>query len=65
LKFWNLGRGYKVLVLIYLAQDREQWQGLLKMVMKFWVTKRWEFLEYLTIGILRKDSGVGSKFGSM
>jgi hypothetical protein len=52
-------------VLIYLAQDREQWQGLLKLVMKLWVMKRWEFLEYLTVGTLRKDSGVRSKCGTM
>jgi len=53
------------LVFIYLAQDSEQWQGLLKMVMKFWVTKKWEFIAYLTVGILKKDSGVGSNFGNM
>jgi hypothetical protein len=46
---FSLGTGFEVLefrerVLIYLPQDREQWQGLLKIVMKFWVTKRWEFL---------------------
>lgn len=65
MKFWTLGRGCEVLVLIYLAQDSEQWQGLLKMVMKLWVTKRWEFIEYLTVGILKKDSGLGSTFGTM
>jgi hypothetical protein len=64
LKFWNLGRGYEVLVLIYLAQDSEQWQGLLNMAMKSWVTKRWEFLEYLIVWILKKDSGVGSNLGT-
>jgi hypothetical protein len=65
LKFWKIGRGNEVLVFIYLAQDSEQWQGLLKMVMKFWVTKKWEFIAYLTVGILKKDSGVGSNFGNM
>ena len=53
------------MVLISLAQDSEQWQGLLQMVMKLCITKRWEFLKYLTVGILKKDSGVGSNFGTM
>jgi hypothetical protein len=29
--------GWKVMDLMYLAQDRDQWRPLLKMVMKLWV----------------------------
>ena len=65
---FSLGTGFEVLefrkrVLIYLAQDREEWQGASE--------DGNETLGYkkvgisLTFAILKKDSGVGSKFGTM
>jgi hypothetical protein len=59
MKFWSEFIWHRI------VKTHTQWQGLLKMVMKLWVTKRWEFIEYLNVGILKKDTGVGSNFGTM